>query len=105
MTESIRPEVAAFLREGPLPPSDSVGGEHLARLEDTLHKIAPPVTAAEAVALASAFGPEDDDCFGLAWTLLHLIETAPEAIDRLPANQNAWVDLIRGTAGVDCDRD
>ena len=49
--------------------------------------------------------PQDDDCFGLAWTLLHLIETAPEAIDRLPAGQNEWIDRIRDTAGLDCDRD
>ena len=99
MTDAIRREVAAFLREGPLPASATVDGKHLARLEDTLHKIAPPVTEAEAIALASAFGPDDDDCFGLAWTLLHLIETAPGAIHRLPANQSAWIDLIRRTAG------
>ncbi len=33
------------------------------------------VTDEEAVALATLFGP--DGCYGLAWFVLHLIETAP----------------------------
>jgi hypothetical protein len=41
------------------------------------------------------FGP--DDCFGLGWTLLHLIETAPgwpiKAV--LDGSQGEWIDRLR----------
>ncbi|XMA39044.1 hypothetical protein O1157_27230 [Streptomyces albogriseolus] len=33
------------------------------------------MTAVEARALLTCFGP--DDCYGLAWSLLHLVETGP----------------------------
>jgi hypothetical protein len=52
------------------------------------------VTDDEARALATAFGP--DECFGLAWTLLHLIETAPSPVVRQqpPEGASEWIRLI-----------
>jgi hypothetical protein len=66
--------------------------------EEQLSKVETPVTDEEARALVKLFGP--DDCFGLAWTLLHLIETAPgwpieSAIDGL---EGEWMDRIRERA-------
>lgn len=43
--------------------------------EQLLTEIHTPVTDEEAVALLSMFGP--DDCFGMSWSLVHIIETAP----------------------------
>ncbi|MET8790412.1 hypothetical protein [Streptomyces pseudogriseolus] len=43
-----------------------------------LEAISKPVTGEEARALVSCFGP--DDCYGVAWTLLHLIETGPNPV-------------------------
>lgn len=45
--------------------------------------------------LLAGFGP--DDCYGLAWTLLHLIETAPGAqTAEYPADSdNPWVQQLR----------
>jgi hypothetical protein len=40
--------------------------------------ISRPVTAEEAKALVACFGP--DDCYGVAWSLLHLIETGPNPV-------------------------
>ena len=60
------------------------------RVDPAIHR--RPVTDDEAALLIRCFGP--DDCFGLAWTLLHLIETAP---GRLPLKaepspaENEWV--------------
>lgn len=45
------------------------------RYEEILHSISPPVSREEAEALVMLFPP--NGCFGLDWTLLHLIETAP----------------------------
>ncbi|MFJ8534909.1 hypothetical protein [Streptomyces sp. NPDC093591] len=73
----MRSEVRAFLTDGPLPDEDAEGDEIDRRVEQ-MAAIAKPVTAEEARALADCFGP--DDCYGVAWTLLHLIETGPNPV-------------------------
>ncbi|MFG2824645.1 hypothetical protein ACGFX4_35090 [Kitasatospora sp. NPDC048365] len=77
----IRPEVADFIALGTLPSEDEEPDEALEvrvdRAADLLELVERPVTDEEAHALAACFGP--DECFGVAWRLLHLIETAPNA--------------------------
>lgn len=68
----IRPAVAELLRLGPLPAAER--GD-LEQLQDAFEAIERPVSIDEARALLEMFGP--DDCFGLAWALVTLIETAP----------------------------
>jgi hypothetical protein len=46
-------------------------------VDGLLEKITKPVSDEEAQALLDPFGP--DDCFGMAWTVLHMIETAPSS--------------------------
>ncbi|KOT79200.1 hypothetical protein ADK70_31455 [Streptomyces rimosus subsp. pseudoverticillatus] len=58
-------------------PSEEDPLEDIERAEQLLESITSPVSDEEAQQLATAFGP--DTCFGLAGTLLHLIETAPGA--------------------------
>jgi len=60
---------------------------------DALHAIEQPVTDEEATLLATCFG--DDNCFGVAWTLLHLIETAPTPLvmSEPPEGSNEWIIL------------
>lgn len=70
----IRKAVEDFVKRGPLP-DQGVATEHdVDQRYAMLNMITPPVTDEEAIALAESFGP--DECFGLAWTLLHLIETS-----------------------------
>ncbi|MCL8012620.1 hypothetical protein [Streptomyces sp. AS02] len=85
----MRPEVQAFVADGPLPDADAEGDE-IDRRVDQLGAITRPVTAEEARALADCFGP--DDCYGVAWTLLHLIETGPNPVltVRPAAEENEW---------------
>ena len=94
MSAAIRKEVEEFLSIAPLPPSGSADEAHVTQLTDALTRISAPISEEEAVHLSSAFG--EDDCFGLAWTLVHLIETAPRAaLDRIPPSDNRWIRLIR----------
>jgi len=88
---AVRPEVAAFVALGPLPSSSDADEVSIARHQALLSRIKAPVTDEEAHSLAGAFGP--DDCFGLAWTLLHLIETAPSPAVRQqpPDDANEWI--------------
>lgn len=84
----VREAVQEFVNLGPLPPSTAEEAM-IARHEDALHKINGPLNVDEATLLATCFGP--DDCFGLAWTLLHLIETSPVPA-RFDANDdNEWI--------------
>ena len=73
---SIRSEVSEFVANGPLPGEDA-GVQTVARAQALLERIQPPLTDDEAHALAVSFGP--DDSYGLGWSLLHLIESAPGA--------------------------
>lgn len=91
---TIRQAVADFLAAGPLPDEDQPP-EAIDRAGDLLDRIERPVTDEEAMALIAGFGP--DDCYGLAWSLLHLIETAPGAMTaEYPADsENIWVTELR----------
>ena len=71
---TVRQGVRDFVNLGPLPDS-SASVEMIAKHEEYLTRIARPVTDEEAEVLVQCFGP--DDCFGLAQTLLTIIETAP----------------------------
>jgi hypothetical protein len=57
-----------------------------------------PATAEEATALVACFGP--DDCYGVAWTLLHLIETGPNPVltTKPASDANEWHDRLRRRA-------
>lgn len=66
--------------------------------EEQLSKVHTPISDDEAKALVRLFGP--DDCFGLAWTLLHLIENAPSWVmeDAINGLEGVWVDRLRERA-------
>jgi hypothetical protein len=60
-------------------------------LQSVLEAIAAPLSDEEAQLMLGIFG--DDTCFGVAWTVLHLIETAPSALTAEYATnaENYWV--------------
>ncbi|MEV7738719.1 hypothetical protein AB0O75_42785 [Streptomyces sp. NPDC088921] len=90
---TIRDEVRDFCALGPLPSEqdDSVSDEKFEEVERLLHAISSPVTDEEARYLIESFG--EDNCFGMAWTLLHLVETAPSpaVTSKPPAESNLWI--------------
>ena len=99
----IRQSVQDFIDAGPLLDSDTGTVQDIKRLQDLLKAIEEPVSDEEAQALVYSFGP--DTCFGLAWTLMHLIETAPGAMTaqypKLPGPADFWTDrLNRRVANV-----
>jgi hypothetical protein len=57
-----------------------------------------PVSDDEARTLVSLFGT--DGCFGLAWTILHLIESSPNwpIVECLANSSNEWVVSLRDRA-------
>ena len=88
---SIRGEVEEFVALGPLP-DENADEATLARHQGHLSRIKPPVSDEEAALLIGMFGP--DDCNGAAWTLLHLIESAPGGVpleSEPSASDNEWL--------------
>jgi hypothetical protein len=90
--------ISALLGLGPLPSSAATTVPTIQAFEDQLSKVRTPITDEEACALVKLFGP--DDCFGLAWTLLHLIETAPgwPVQGALNGLEGEWIERLRERA-------
>ncbi|MEP0192058.1 MAG: hypothetical protein ABJE00_16810 [Erythrobacter sp.] len=89
----MRDEVANFLKLGPLP-TENCGDENFEQFEQVLDLVKPPLTDEEASALHGSFG--EDSCYGLAWELVHLIETSPTPFpEEQPAEgENEWLHLL-----------
>ena len=87
--------ISALLGLGPLPRSTAAAVPTMQAFEEQLSKVQTPITDEEACALVGLFGP--DDCLGLAWTLLHLIETAPgwPVDSALVGHEGEWIDRLR----------
>ena len=71
----MRNSVAQLVALGQLPSEASATVQCVQEFETLLKAIEPPLTKYEALAVLNVFG--QDGCFGLAWSLLHLVETAP----------------------------
>jgi hypothetical protein len=94
----MRQEVQRLVLLGSLPAESNSEVSKVEEFQRALEAIAPPVSNDEAESLMAVFGP--DDCFGLAWTLLHLIESAPEIpLSTEPPNDaNEWVRRLWDSA-------
>jgi len=92
----MRAEITQLLAFGILPDETSASSE-LAVREALIHGITPPVTLVEAKALAGILGR--DDCFGLAWSILHLIESAPGwGSKHIPLGPSPFLATLRARA-------
>ena len=94
----MQPAVEELVKIGQLPSEVDPDVELLKRIENLLEQVEQPVADDEARALAKLFGP--DNCFGLAWTLLHIIEAAPgwPLQDVLSGPRNLWIDTLAQAA-------
>src|SRR5262245_47171618 len=99
---SMRPEgremqaaVQKLSQLGTFPSSANPDTAKLQEFQDILSSVKDPISDDDARALVQLFG--SDDCFGLAWTLLHLIETAPNwpLEDCLRNTGNEWVNRLK----------
>ncbi|MGY3449999.1 hypothetical protein [Bradyrhizobium sp. USDA 4353] len=89
-----------LLALGPLPASAAADIATLERIETLLEEIQRPVCDNDAKALVNLFGP--DDCFGLAWTLVHRIETAPgwPIEHALQGRSGMWIEILKARSSV-----
>ncbi|WP_146984133.1 hypothetical protein [Bradyrhizobium macuxiense] len=95
----MQPAIERLVQIGPLPSSIVATAPILQELDALLAKAQTPITDDEARALVRLFGP--DDCFGLSWSLLHVIETSPSwpIADALRGLSGEWIDRLRERNG------
>lgn len=94
--KNMRSEIIELLKLGPFPHEDlHLDSAVVDRYAELIAQITRPVTDEEACILVGLFG--DDDFFGVAWSLLHLIETAPKwpLEECLQNTNNEWVQRLR----------
>ncbi|WP_163001307.1 hypothetical protein [Pannonibacter phragmitetus] len=91
----MQPIVAKLLELGPLPDSMNVDVVKLELFERLISQIDLPISDDDAKVLVTLLGP--DECFGLAWTLVHIIETSPgwPLHDALNCNHNDWIETLK----------
>lgn len=96
----MQPAVEELMKLGALPSSQNTDITKLEKFQNLLSDIEKPISDDEARALILLFGP--DDCFGIGWTLLHLIDTSPgwPIEDCLIETGNPWVDQLRERAKI-----
>ena len=94
----MREQVSELLKLGPMPGyEDDTTADEVKAYQDLLQSITPPVTDEEAKAMMTLFGP--DDFYGLAWTMAHLIESAPGwPIEECLRGEDEWAELLRARA-------
>lgn len=85
----MRPEILELVQLGRLPSEPCATDDELKRWEAAIRRVPVPVSLEEARALARAFGP--DECYGLGWSVLHIIEScdAPVVTDE-PDPSDEW---------------
>lgn len=95
----MRPEIERLVKLGPFPPEPMASIEYLREAEKLILAITKPMTNQETRALVTLFGPPDS-CYGLAWSVLHLIESAPDwpIVDCIEHPNNEWVATLRDRA-------
>ena len=95
---NVRKEVEEMRALGTLPSEDNDDDDRLKRFDELYRAIARPVTDEEARVLIELFGP--DGCYGLAPSMMHLIETAPgwPLGDCLQNLDNEWRNELKNRA-------
>ena len=73
----MRTSVTNLVSLGRLPEERSAAVAQLQAFEAALKSIERPVTDEEAMSLLQVLPNTEESCFGFAWSVLHLIETAP----------------------------
>jgi hypothetical protein len=96
--KSIRQEINILNTLGPLPSENGANPELIQKYEALYRAITKPITDDEARVLVKLFG--SDGCFGLASSLVHLIETAPgwPLKDCLKNLENEWIIELKNRA-------
>jgi hypothetical protein len=92
----MQPAIEGLVKLGPLPPAKAPDIlPRMEKIEELVYQVSQPLTDDEARALCKLFGP--DECYGLAWSFVQMIESAPgwPLRDVMQETGNYWIDRMR----------
>lgn len=94
---TLRVPVRELVERHDLVLSDDVSGETLAWAETLILSFSRPAQDDEAAMLLGLLSRSDDDCYGLNWSIMHFIETAPNWPDWsvLATVEGEWAARLR----------
>jgi hypothetical protein len=97
----MHPAVTRLATLGTLPAETNASPSALREREELVAQVKPPITNDEARMLVRLLGDAEDSCFGLKWTMLHLIESTPgwplrDALD----GDKPWQRLLADRASI-----
>lgn len=102
----MRPGVDELIRLGPMP-TDGESEDHPVRAGRWEHLVgelfsARDVTDAEAAELVKLFPRDGTDSFGIAWTLVHVVESAPSwpLDEAITGASGPWPELLKQRASA-----
>lgn len=91
----VRETVRTLVDLGQLPTDTELDEATAKRFAEAFSAVDRP-SADEAAALVALLPPDSNTSFGLAWTLVHLIESSPTWPDaNVLDDRNYWVALLR----------
>jgi hypothetical protein len=100
----MRPEIQMLEKMGRFPAEAGVTADDVDERDALLTAIEKPLTDEEACVLVRLFGP--DSFFGVAWEMLHLIETAPGwPLVECLTDDNEWIEDLKRRAGLPAKAD
>ena len=97
----MRSEVLNLIALGQIPSSKSQISA-IEAWQNAVQQVSFPITDEEAHALIKLFSSTEDECYGLAWNLVHLVESAPQwpLKSCLQDTSNPWIIRLRIAAGL-----
>lgn len=75
--------------------NEEISNEKMSEYVSLIRGIKPPVTNEESIILCGLLG--EDDFYGAAWTVLHLLETAPQwpIEEGIQEASPSWQEILR----------
>jgi hypothetical protein len=97
--QTVRSEFKDLLSLGQLPGADALTEQEVESYAASLRHLPDAPTAAEAAALVGLLPPDETTAFGLAWTLVHSIESSPEwPVWDVLTDDGWWRSVLRDRA-------
>jgi hypothetical protein len=104
---ALRDHTQRIVDLGPMPAdAPDIEEDLLSTWASAIEDLELPLSEDESIALLACFPPDDSTVFGLAWSLLHAVETAPYGPELLRSldDRSWWVALLKQRAirgGID----
>jgi hypothetical protein len=95
---AVREAVLRLVSLGPMPSEESADEEVVAEYQATVEQLTSPASDEEAAALVPLLPMSGDSLFGLAWTLVHFIESSPGWPDLKVLGDDPWTRVLRERA-------